>query len=387
MAFVAASAAVGEVGAFRSLQARESMHGYTLRLNEDLAQTLSLRRFAEPHEASYAVLCDRSRTTLERASSRWLDLSISVNVEGWQGSRSERTTVALHERSTSMPTITEVIRSRRSPRAFLPDPVPGGVIREVLEDARWAPSHSNTQPWTTHIVSGPARDALSTALLEAHDAGQRSPDFTETYGSGVHLERSQHLAAATYGARGIAREDHEGRNEVVRENLRFYGAPHAAMLFVPQLGDGVRAASDVGMYAQNFLLSLHGRGYQGIPQAVHGMYAETVRSTLCVPSDHKLLSVSRSGPLTQPHPCAGSTSGAYRWPRALSCMTRTCSTGVALRRLWTPSRRGPSPRCSASGRPGSARGTRCALSSCRAARPAALAVPGRGQRPPWPRCR
>lgn len=188
-----------------------------------------------------------------------------------------------------MSTITEVIRSRRSPRAFLPDRVPGGVIREVLEDARWAPSHSNTQPWITHIVSGTARDALSAALLDAHDAQRRSPDFTETYGDGVHLERSQHLAAATYGARGVAREDHEGRNEVVRENLRFYGAPHVAMLFMPQLGDGVRAASDVGMYAQNFLLSLHGHGYQGIPQAVHGMYADTVRDTLGVPKDHKLL--------------------------------------------------------------------------------------------------
>lgn len=188
-----------------------------------------------------------------------------------------------------MPTITEVIRSRRSPRAFLSDPVPGDVIREVLEDARWAPSHSNTQPWITHIVSGAARNALSSALLEAHDAERRSPDFTETYGDGVHLDRSQHLAAATYGVRGIERGDREGRNEVVRENLRFYGAPHVAMLFVPQLGDGVRAASDVGMYAQNFLLSLHGHGYQGIPQAVHGMYAETVRSTLGVTRDQKLL--------------------------------------------------------------------------------------------------
>jgi len=188
-----------------------------------------------------------------------------------------------------MPTITEIIRSRRSPRAFLPDALPAGVIRAVLEDARWAPSHSNTQPWTTHVVSGASRESLSSALLEANEAGRRSPDFTETYGNGVHLERSHRLAAAMYGARGIAREDRAGRDEVVRENLRFFGAPHVAMLFVPELGDGVRAASDVGMYAQNFLLSLHGHGFQGLPQAVHGMYAETVRRALGVPSDQKLL--------------------------------------------------------------------------------------------------
>ncbi|MFC6428143.1 nitroreductase family protein [Nocardiopsis tropica] len=80
------------------------------------------------------------------------------------------TTGALHGRFTSMSTITEIIRSRRSPRVFVPDPVPGGVIREVLEDAHWAPSRSNTQPWTTHIVSGSARDALSSALLETFTA-------------------------------------------------------------------------------------------------------------------------------------------------------------------------------------------------------------------------
>ena len=36
-----------------------------------------------------------------------------------------------------------------------------------------------------------------------------------TYGDGVHAERSRHQAAQVYGARGIAREDHEGRTEVV----------------------------------------------------------------------------------------------------------------------------------------------------------------------------
>ncbi|MCX2730654.1 nitroreductase [Saccharopolyspora sp. NFXS83] len=185
--------------------------------------------------------------------------------------------------------ISDVIRTRRSPREFLPDPVPVEVIRGVLEDAQSAPSHSNTQPWLVHVASGATRDELSAELLAAHDEERRTPDFTDTYGDGVHLARSQHHGAALYGVLGIARSDHERRNEVVRDNLRFYGAPHVAFLFVPRLGDGVRAASDVGMYAQNFLLSLHGRGFQGIPQAVHGLYADTAREVLGVPDELKLL--------------------------------------------------------------------------------------------------
>ncbi|MFD9319117.1 nitroreductase family protein [Streptomyces sp. NPDC060053] len=45
-----------------------------------------------------------------------------------------------------------------------------------------------------------------------------------------------------------------------------------------------RTAGDIGMYAQNFLLSLAARGLAGIPQTVLGVYADTVREFLGVPS-------------------------------------------------------------------------------------------------------
>lgn len=184
---------------------------------------------------------------------------------------------------------TNLVQARRSPRAFLPDPLPGAEIRGVLEDAQAAPSNSNTQPWVVHVVSGPAKTALSDALIRSHHQGRRSSDFTDGYGTGVHAHRAQQHAAVHYGVRRIARSDRAGRDDVMVENLRFYGAPHAALLFTPQLGDGVRAAGDVGMYAQNFLLSLTARGHHGIPQAVIGMYADTVREQLGIASDLKLL--------------------------------------------------------------------------------------------------
>ena len=182
----------------------------------------------------------------------------------------------------------DVIRTRRSPRAFLAEPMPVEAIRGTLEDAQTAPSHSNTQPWVVHIVSGATRDRLSSQLLVALDSGRFSPDFNSDYGNGVHLARSQQHGATLYGALGIARNDHRRRDEVMRDNLRFYGAPHVALLFMPQLGDGIGVAGDIGMYAQNFLLSLTARGYHGIPQAVHGMFAGTVREVLGVPADLKL---------------------------------------------------------------------------------------------------
>jgi len=181
------------------------------------------------------------------------------------------------------------LRSRHSARKFLPDTIPGSEIRAILDDARTAPSNSNTQPWQVHVVSGAARTALAEQLVTALEEGSRSPDFTDDYGDGIHAERSREFAALHYGIRGIARSDRHGRHRVLVDNMRFYDAPHVALLFMPLIGDGVRAAGDVGMYAQNLLLSLNARGYSGVPQTMIGSYADTVREALDIPSDLKLL--------------------------------------------------------------------------------------------------
>lgn len=46
----------------------------------------------------------------------------------------------------------EVIRTRRSIRAYRPDPIPEEVLNRVLEAARIAPSGSNRQPWKFIVV-------------------------------------------------------------------------------------------------------------------------------------------------------------------------------------------------------------------------------------------
>ncbi|WP_193044108.1 nitroreductase [Mycolicibacterium baixiangningiae] len=184
---------------------------------------------------------------------------------------------------------TDVVRSRRSARRFLPDPMSTADIRNVLEDAQTAPSNSNTQPWAVHVVSGAVKDAVSNELLQAYEDERESPDFTADYGEGIYLERSRDHGAVLYEAWGVARSDVEGRREVIRDNLRFYGAPHVAFLFMPALGDGVRTAGDIGMYAQTFLLSLTARGFHGVPQTILGMYADEVRKALGVSNDLKLL--------------------------------------------------------------------------------------------------
>ena len=72
-------------------------------------------------------------------------------------------------------------------------------------------------------------------------------------------------------------------------NYSFFNAPHVALLFMPSFGDSVRVASDIGMYAQTFLLSLTARGLGGVPQTSLGFFAQTMREFLGVPDELRFL--------------------------------------------------------------------------------------------------
>ena len=130
------------------------------------------------------------------------------------------------------------------------------------------PSNCNTQPWDVHIVSGAKKEELSKALVDAVLKGQPSLDFTFDFNDyyGRYSERQKEQGKTHYAAMGIAREDYEGRQKEGLRNFEFFNAPHVAFLFMPSFGDNVRVASDIGMYAQSFLLSLAARGIGSIPQ-------------------------------------------------------------------------------------------------------------------------
>lgn len=185
----------------------------------------------------------------------------------------------------------DVVRERHSMRAFLPNPVPEDILRSVLEDAQQSPSNCNTQPWQTHIVSGSKRDVLSKVILAADDAGQLTPDFSFGINDfpGVYRERYKEQGAAYYQAIGVKRDDYDLRRYASRRNLEFFGAPHVALLFMQEVGDNIRVAGDIGMYAQTLLLSLTAHGLGGVPQTMLGFYSETIRKELGIDPSLKLL--------------------------------------------------------------------------------------------------
>jgi len=185
----------------------------------------------------------------------------------------------------------DVVHDRHSVRSFRDEIVPDAVIRSVLADAQCTPSNCNTQPWQVHIVSGEARDAISSAMLADDDAARLTPDFSFAVSDfdGCYNQRAKDQGAAYYEAIGVTREAYEARRTAARYNLEFFGAPHAALLFMPSVGDHVRVAADIGMYAQTFLLSLTAHGLGGIPQTYLGHFAGTIRDILGIDPTLKML--------------------------------------------------------------------------------------------------
>ncbi|MEE1792340.1 nitroreductase family protein [Streptomyces sp. BE308] len=183
----------------------------------------------------------------------------------------------------------KLIRGRHATRAFRPEAVPEDTMRRILSLAGTAPSTSNAQPWQLEVASGAARQRLTDALRKAHAERRTSVDFpySEEMYAQVHKTRRAAFGAELYGALGIGPDDHASRAAYDLESLRFYGAPHAAFLFVH--GDGeARLAADAGAYMQTLLLAMTAYGVDSCPQGLLSFYADTVRTELGV-TDGKLL--------------------------------------------------------------------------------------------------
>jgi nitroreductase len=57
----------------------------------------------------------------------------------------------------------EAITTRRTHKAFAPEPVPDEILDELFELARWAPNHHLTNPWRFRVVGRASLAALKSA--------------------------------------------------------------------------------------------------------------------------------------------------------------------------------------------------------------------------------
>lgn len=191
--------------------------------------------------------------------------------------------------SETLEVFKSVVNNRRSVRGFLDTPAPQELLNSVFELAQQAPSNCNTQPWQVYVASGTACETLRVKMPDAIALGNFSMDFPYAgQYEGVYKERQYDAAAQLYKAMGIERSDKEARNKAFMSNFRFFGAPHVAFLFLPE-PFSLREAADLGMYAQNLMLSMTAHGLASCPQTALSFDANLVREELLIKDGNKLL--------------------------------------------------------------------------------------------------
>jgi nitroreductase len=184
----------------------------------------------------------------------------------------------------------KAIETRRSIRAFKPDPIPGDVMNKILQAGSTSPSYTNTQPWEVVVVSGQKRNELADKLLNlARAKAPTSPDLPIPKGWPAAMdERAREHGARRLNTLGLARDDGEGREGLRLRNFEFYGAPCAVFLLIDgSLGEW--SIFDMGLFTQNLILAAHSLGVESCLHASVTNYAREIKKFLGLAESKKLV--------------------------------------------------------------------------------------------------
>jgi nitroreductase len=186
------------------------------------------------------------------------------------------------------------ITSRRSIRAFLPDPVARETLEEILRVSSRAPSGTNTQPWKVHVLTGAALHRLSEAILavcrDPAALARASDDYAYYPREWVepYLSRRRKVGWDLYGLLGIGRADKERMRAQHERNYRFFDAP-VGMIFSIDRVMAQGSWVDYGMFLQNIMVAARARGLDTCPQAAFVPFHETIRAQLGIGPDHAIV--------------------------------------------------------------------------------------------------
>lgn len=206
--------------------------------------------------------------------------------------------------------LARILRTRRSIRDFAAREVPAELVDAILDDARWAPSWSNTQPYRIAVATGGLKDQLKAQLLARFDAASEVQNSGAFGKLAAFLTRSKALPDGDFDTRfeypkeltprrratgfglyatlGIAREDSAARHRQMRRNWEFFGAPVVLFVFVRQ-ELGAYSVLDAGIFLQSLMLSAQARGLGTCAEGALGTWAGPVREAFDVPPAYKLL--------------------------------------------------------------------------------------------------
>ncbi len=185
----------------------------------------------------------------------------------------------------------EVVRNRKSVRAFRPDLVSRETISRIVELARWAPSWGNTQPWEIVVADGPKAKELAIEFQEESKKGATPrPSISMPLNfSGVYKDRYMNLGKNLLDFMGVAREDKEARMSHYLNMYRFFGAPAVLYLVIDGSLNEPYSCLDIGSIGTTICYSAMAHGLGTIYLAASMHFPDIVKRVLDIPETKKIV--------------------------------------------------------------------------------------------------
>jgi nitroreductase len=182
------------------------------------------------------------------------------------------------------------IEGRRSIRKFKGKEIPGEMIRDILETARWAPSWGNTQLWEFYVLTGKPLDDFREANHRSFVDGQTFPldvPMHEVWPERLKARYGE-LGKIMLTAMNVNRDDKDARNRLYEEMTLLFGAPCLIVACIP--GDILveYAMLDIGLIIQTICLLAYDKGIGTCIMAMAIRNPGLLRRILSVPADRKI---------------------------------------------------------------------------------------------------
>lgn len=194
----------------------------------------------------------------------------------------------MHDIDRPAADVFEAARTRRSIRAYKPDPVPVDTLREIVALARHAPSGSNIQPWRVHVMTGATLKRVGNAIRHAfvteEPGHKRDYDYYTDPIEEPYLARRRQCGWGLYTTLGIGRGEREKSKAYRATNYTFFGAPVGLVCTIDRrLEKG--SWLDYGMFLQTIMLAARARGLHTCAEAAIASYPGIVRRELAMTND------------------------------------------------------------------------------------------------------
>lgn len=196
--------------------------------------------------------------------------------------------------SSEQKIVDAAITSRRSIRAFLPMPVAREDIEAILEVASRAPSGTNTQPWKVYVLTGAAKDRLSSEVLRAHNDPALGKEHAEEYAYyprewiSPYIDRRRKVGWNLYSLLGLTRENKSGMHGQHGRNYRFFDAPVGMIFTIDRIMEQ-GSWLDYGMFLQNVMVAARARGLDTCPQAAFTQFHRIIARELRLPDNEMVV--------------------------------------------------------------------------------------------------